>query len=125
MTDTKSEECIPCVEPAKGPRHSQLTLMGTIVDIDVRETGAAMIFIEAGEREETAMEKSLVLTYFTPVFPVRVPARVMERTDPALLVKGQNIKADGSLQGIKRFPEGDDKPFYQLEVQVTRIRKAV
>lgn len=125
MTDTKVTECDPSVESVKGPRHSQLTLMGTIVDIDVRETGAAMIFIEAGEREETAMEKAPVPTFFTPVFPVRLPARVMERTDPALLVKGQNIKADGTLQGIKRFPDGDDKPFYQLEIQVTRIRKAV
>jgi hypothetical protein len=101
-------------------RHNDVTMIGEVHEVDLRDSGAAMIWVNAGTRDEEKMHNSPVPAWFTPVFAARIPAKVMDKIDPALLVSGTLVVCDGQLQGIKR--EVDGKPFYTTEVQITRIR---
>lgn len=107
-------------EKQTGPRHNDVTMIGEVKEVDLRDSGAAMIWVEAGTRPEEKMVNSPVPSWFTPIFAARIPAKVAEKIDPALLAAGTMVICDGQLQGIKR--EVDGKPFYTTEIQITRIR---
>jgi hypothetical protein len=107
-------------ESVKAVGYNQVVLIGQVTEIDIRDSGAAMIWIQAGTRGEEKIENAPSPSWFTPIMAARIPSRVLERTDESLLMKGAVIVCDGNLQGMLRVMEG--KPFYTVEVQVTRIR---
>lgn len=100
--------------------YNQVVLIGHVHEIDIRDSGAAMVWVQAGTRSEEKMEHAPSPSWFTPIMAARIPQKVLERTDPELLMKGSAVVCDGNLQGIKRTMEG--KEFYTVEVQITRIR---
>jgi len=109
-------------EQAMEVGYNQVVMIGKVTEIDIRESGAAMIWVQAGTRPEEKMENAPSPSWFTPVMAARIPQKVLERTDTSLLRKGEVVVCDGNLQGVKRVMEGKD--FYTVELQVTRIRPA-
>lgn len=103
-------------------RYNGVTMIGEVKEVDLRDSGAAMIWVEAGTRAEQRMDNSPVPSWFTPVFAARIPAKVCEKIDHQLLMAGAMVVCDAQIQGIKR--EVDGKPFYTTEIQITRIRPA-
>jgi len=97
--------------------------MGTIVGIDKRERGSAMIWMRAGGRQESKVEGAPIDTWFTPVIPIRIPAYVVDNIPENVLVRGELVIVEGRLQGIKRRVENRD--FYTVEVQASRVSKGL
>lgn len=102
------------------PHYHEVSMIGVVREIDIRDSGAAMIWIEAGTREEEIMHKAPTPSKFTPIFNCRIPAKVVENLDPSLLTAGSVVVVDSKLQGICREIEGTE--FYTTEVQITRMR---
>lgn len=98
---------------------NKFIIMGVIKEIDLRDTGAAMIWIEASDREESSVRGAPVPTWFTPIIPVRFPAYVIESTDKTSLVSGTQVVVEGRLQGVKRNVDGKD--FYIAEIQANKL----
>lgn len=99
--------------------YNKFMLVGEITDINVRETGAAMIWVKASDRAESSVEGTPVPTSFTPIIAMRVPAYIIKDLDNSVLKIKNKIIVEGRLQGVKRTVEGKD--FYIVEAQASKI----
>lgn len=102
-------------------QYNKVILSGRLVKVDERDSGASMIWVETGNREEKSVKGAAVPTFFTPVVPVRVPSYVQSKLNEGFYEPGMDILVEGRLQGVKRIV--DEKDFYVVEVQASRVYK--
>lgn len=101
-------------------------IIGTLHDVDLRESGASMIWVNTGNREDTPVKGAAVPTWFTGIVAIRVPAYVQEKLKEDFYENGMDIIVEGKLQGIRRRiedEESDFNDFYVVEVQASRLYK--
>lgn len=100
---------------------NKVILEGTLVKVDKRDSGATMIWVAAGNRQEVPVPNAPLPTFFTGVIAVRVPAYVQKKLREDFFDVGMEILVEARLQGVRREVDGSD--YYVVEVQASRLHK--
>lgn len=93
---------------------NKVIVIGEIEAIEIRESGAGMVWVVSSNREEFRIHGASVPSAFTPIIIIRLPPAVVERLDTDAAVPGAIISIEARTQGIKRLVDG--KPYYFVEI---------
>ncbi|HEY9017681.1 hypothetical protein [Thiomicrospira sp.] len=112
---------------------------GEIVDVDLRDSGNAMVWVKTSNHPEVEINHSQIPSWYTSIIPVRISKKTLDgiienrkKSNNAKKNSGDSsvlnafeigaiYNIEGSIQGIKRIVDG--KPFYSSEIQAARIFK--
>jgi len=113
---------------------NKFILVGKIVDVDLRDTGNAMVWVKASNHPENHIANASMPSWYTPIVTIRISQKTIAQLRESLEKSGKKKKGEelfkigefynieGTVQGIKRLIQ--EKEFYSCELQALRIFKS-